>query len=112
MPMVTVYLKSDEKVLDLKKATEEISAETGIAPEHLTLFAQRLSPTGYYKGSGTLFPTVRIAARAGNGPEVIQKLMKAAAKAVADQLHLDAANITVYTHAIEDGYLLLGGNIM
>jgi hypothetical protein len=110
--MIKITTKSDELPIDLKKVIEDISAETGIACEHLMMFIEALPPAHFYKGAGNLYPIVHVSSISRNGQEKIQILMKAAAKAVASQVNLDAANITVYAHPIEPGYLLMGENFV
>lgn len=111
MPFITINLKEPAPALDLKRITEELSADTGLAPARLNLVVNTYSDGRYYRGSGSTKPVIHIAARAHNGTELIQSLMKAAAKAVGTQAGVDQAEIVVYAHPIADGLFLSGGTI-
>jgi len=110
MPIIKIFTQKDDQKLDLKTAAELISADMGIGPERLNLFAEAYSSGNCYRASGNDNPVINISARAHNGQEWIQRLMAASAKAVAAQLNVSEDSVIVYAHEIEDGYLLINGN--
>lgn len=111
MPFITINVKEPVPALNLKQMVQEMSTETGLAPERLNLVVNTYSDDRYYRGSGSTAPVVHIAVRAHNGVNLIQSLMKSAAKAISAQSGVDADKVVVYVHPIEDGFFLSGGSI-
>lgn len=107
MPIITIKTPYPVQQLCLKSIVKEITSETDIAAERLNIFVEQYIPRYFYNGEETQPVIVHVAASIHNGKEIIQKIMAAAANSIKQQLSLEDDQIAVYSHPIEDGYLLV-----
>lgn len=109
MPIITIKMFGTMNKLDIQGVAEDICATLGIERSRINVMAEYFAENDYIKGSNDNDPIIHISVRKNNGKEWIQALMRAAASAVKEQLPIGTEQITVYTHLIEDGNIMLNG---
>lgn len=107
MPIITIKTPYPTQQLCLKSMAKEISVTTDIDPGRFNIFIEQYIPCNFYNEDGNQPVIVHVAASIHNGKQTIQTIMAAAANTIKQQLSIEDNQIAVYSHPIEDGYLLV-----
>lgn len=111
MPFITVKIPAKKYKLDIQKLGNDISTQTPLELNRVNVILMTMDSETFFRGNGTDYPAVHVEAGVGNGKEFIQKLLQISTQLVEKQLNLPENSVTGYSHPIEEGYLLVNGEL-
>jgi hypothetical protein len=111
MPFITLKIPTSKHKLDIEKLGQDISTQTPLELKRVNVILITMDSETFFRGNATDYPVVHVEAGIGNGKEFIQKLLRTATGLVEKQLNLPENSVTGYSHPIEEGYLLVNGEL-
>jgi len=115
MPFITVdYFAGVDTAVrrQLQERVAQIVIDTvGVPPGNVRVFTRALAPEDAYRGDGDVagaLPMIRVELISGRPPELKRKLMVALARAVAETLGVDVAQVRTVLYENEPHHFCFG----
>ncbi|MDP3385911.1 MAG: hypothetical protein Q8S24_01650 [Eubacteriales bacterium] len=111
MPFITVKIPTPKFKLDIEKLGNDISTHTPLEINRVNVILMTMDKETFFRGNASDYPAVHVEASIGNGKAFIQKLLQISTQLVERQLNLPENSVTGYAHPIEEGLLLVNGEL-